>query len=101
MDGIKGILGSRKATMVLIAFAGLTAMLLYGRIDAQSYAMLVGGIKATWLAAHSHEESSKAKAGAVIDAAAPLAKLIDQVSSAAVELKESAKEEKEEKSEKP
>jgi len=77
MNGLKGLLDSRKAVMVILVFAGLTALLMYGKLDSQSYALLIGGIKAAWLGAHSHEESNKAKAGAA---------MLDKASEVAIEV---------------
>lgn len=77
MKGIKGLFDSRKAISTWLIFAGLTALLIYGYLPAETYAMMVTGIKAVWLGAHSHEESSKAKAGA---------SLIDQLAKGAVEV---------------
>lgn len=71
MKGIKGLLESRKATVLVIVLTVLSVLLYFGKIDGELYAMLVSGLTAVWKAAHSHEESNKAKAGArLIDQAA-------------------------------
>lgn len=78
MKGIKGLLDSRKAVMVILMLAGLTYLLIAGHLDQTHYAGAIAVIKSFWLTSHSYEESAKAKAGA---------DLIDKAADAALRLK--------------
>lgn len=72
MEVFKGILGlfeSRKAVSVYIVLGLMTYLVIVGILPPEVFAILVGVIKVAWLAAHSHEESSKAKAEKTFDSA--------------------------------
>ena len=57
---ITGLLGSRKALMVLVVFLTLSALVALGRIPVDMLKEFLGIVMPTWLVAHAGEQGAKA-----------------------------------------
>lgn len=60
MKAVKGLLQSRKATMVLAVFVGLAVLVALGRLDAGVLQRYLDVVLPAWLGAHAVEEGAKA-----------------------------------------
>ena len=59
-DGLGGLLGSRKASMVLVVFLVLSGLVSIGRIPAEFLERFLEVVLPTWLGAHAVEEGARA-----------------------------------------
>jgi hypothetical protein len=61
-DAISGLLGSRKAVMVLIVFLVLSGLVYAGRIPTEFLKQFLEIVMPTWLVAHAGEQGARALA---------------------------------------
>jgi hypothetical protein len=61
---ITGLLGSRKALMVLVVFLTLSGLVALGKIPVDMLKEFLGIVMPTWLVAHAGEQGAKALATA-------------------------------------
>ena len=59
MDGLIGLLNSRKALVVLLTIMVLVVLLALGHIDKASFEELIKYIIPVWLGSHAIEEGAK------------------------------------------
>lgn len=80
MKAIGGLFQSRKAVLVILLIAVLTALLVHGDIKEETFASLLKFVIPAWLGSHAYEEGKKSENGggklaAIADAIAGFAKL--------------------------